>query len=134
MAICMKYLFVCVENAARSQMAEAFAREMGIEAASAGTLPASSINPDVIKVMQEIGIDMSGYKPKLLTMEMIERADVVVTMGCSIEGVCPAPMLRKMKKKLIEWNIEDPKGKPIEEVRRIRDEIKEKIISLVKSK
>jgi Protein-tyrosine-phosphatase len=130
----MKYLFVCVENAARSQMAEAFAREMGIEAASAGTLPASSINPDVIKVMQEIGIDMSGYKPKLLTMEMIERADVVVTMGCSIEGVCPAPMLRKMKKKLIEWNIEDPKGKPIEEVRRIRDEIKEKIISLVKSK
>ncbi|MFP3133558.1 MAG: arsenate reductase ArsC, partial [Nitrososphaeria archaeon] len=80
------------------------------------------------------GIDMSGYKPKLLTMEMIERADVVVTMGCSIEGVCPAPMLRKMKKKLIEWNIEDPKGKPIEEIRRIRDEIKEKIISLVKSK
>jgi len=130
----MKYLFVCVENAARSQMAEAFAREMGIEAASAGTLPASSINPAVIKVMQEIGIDMSGYKPKLLTMEMIERADVVVTMGCSIEGVCPAPMLRKMKKKLIEWNIEDPNGKPIEEVRRIRDEIKEKIISLVKSK
>ncbi|MFP3224795.1 MAG: arsenate reductase ArsC [Nitrososphaeria archaeon] len=130
----MKYLFVCVENAARSQMAEAFAREMGIEAASAGTLPSKSINPDVIKVMQEIGIDMSGYKPKLLTMEMIERADVVVTMGCSIEGVCPAPMLRKMKKKLIEWNIEDPKGKPIEEVRRIRDEIKEKIISLVKSK
>jgi len=134
MVICMKYLFVCVENAARSQMAEAFAREMGIEAASAGTLPSKSINPDVIKVMQEIGIDMSGYKPKLLTMEMIERADVVVTMGCSIEGVCPAPMLRKMKKKLIEWNIEDPKGKPIEEVRRIRDEIKEKIISLVKSK
>ena len=130
----MKYLFVCVENAARSQMAEAFAREMGIEAASAGTLPASSINPAVIKVMQEIGIDMSGYKPKLLTMEMIERADVVVTMGCSIEGVCPAPMLRRMKKKLIEWNIEDPNGKPIEEVRRIRDEIKEKIISLVKSK
>jgi protein-tyrosine-phosphatase len=130
----MKYLFVCVENAARSQMAEAFAREMGIEAASAGTLPSKSINSDVIKVMQEIGIDMSGYKPKLLTMEMIERADVVVTMGCSIEGVCPAPMLRKMKKKLIEWNIEDPKGKPIEEVRRIRDEIKEKIISLVKSK
>ena len=134
MVICMKYLFVCVENAARSQMAEAFAREMGIEAASAGTLPSKSINPDVIKVMQEIGIDMSGYKPKLLTMEMIERADVVVTMGCSIEGVCPAPMLRRMKKKLIEWNIEDPKGKPIEEVRRIRDEIKEKIISLVKSK
>jgi len=130
----MKYLFVCVENAARSQMAEAFAREMGIEAASAGTLPASNINPAVIKVMQEIGIDMSGYKPKLLTMEMIERADVVVTMGCSIEGVCPAPMLRRMKKKLIEWNIEDPNGKPIEEVRRIRDEIKEKIISLVKSK
>jgi len=134
MVICMKYLFVCVENAARSQMAEAFAREMGIEAASAGTLPASNINPAVIKVMQEIGIDMSGYKPKLLTMEMIERADVVVTMGCSIEGVCPAPMLRRMKKKLIEWNIEDPNGKPIEEVRRIRDEIKEKIISLVKSK
>jgi len=130
----MKYLFVCVENAARSQMAEAFAREMGIEAASAGTLPADSINPAVIKVMQEIGIDMSGYKPKLLTMEMIERADVVVTMGCSIEGVCPAPMLRRMKKKLIEWNIEDPKGKPIEEVRRIRDEIREKIISLIKSK
>lgn len=130
----MKYLFVCVENAARSQMAEAFAREMGIEAASAGTLPAGSINPSVIKAMQEIGIDMSGYRPKLLTMEMIEHADIVVTMGCSIEGVCPAPMLRRMKKKLIEWNIEDPNGKPMEEVRRIRDDIKEKIISLVKSK
>jgi arsenate reductase len=134
MAICMKYLFVCVENAARSQMAEAFAREMGIEAASAGTLPAGSINPSVIKAMQEIGIDMSGYRPKLLTLEMIEHADIVVTMGCSIEGVCPAPMLRRMKKKLIEWNIEDPNGKPMEEVRRIRDDIKEKIISLVKSK
>jgi len=130
----MKYLFVCVENAARSQMAEAFAREMGIEAASAGTLPAGSINPSVIKAMQEIGIDMSGYRPKLLTLEMIEHADIVVTMGCSIEGVCPAPMLRRMKKKLIEWNIEDPNGKPMEEVRRIRDDIKEKIISLVKSK
>ena len=130
----MKYLFVCVENAARSQMAEAFAREMGIEAASAGTLPAGSINPSVIKAMQEIGIDMSGYRPKLLTLEMVEHADIVVTMGCSIEGVCPAPMLRRMKKKLIEWNIEDPNGKPMEEVRRIRDDIKEKIISLVKSK
>ncbi len=129
----IKILFVCVENAARSQMAEAFAKQLGVDAMSAGTLPAKEVNPTVVEVMREVGIDISGNKPKLLTMDMIKWADVVVTMGCSIEEVCPAPMLRAMKVKLIEWNIPDPKGKPIGEVRRIRDMVRSKVEELINS-
>ncbi|WP_291764718.1 hypothetical protein [Caldivirga sp. UBA161] len=83
--------------------------------------------------MKEVNIDISGHKPKLLTMDMIKWADVVVTMGCSIEEVCPAPMLRAMKVKLIEWNIPDPKGKPIDEVRSIAKSKVEELISSIKN-
>ncbi|MCL5438032.1 MAG: arsenate reductase ArsC, partial [Candidatus Thermoplasmatota archaeon] len=72
----------------------------------------------------------SEAKPRLMTMEMIDEADVVVTMGCSVEEVCPRPMLSKMQKKLIDWNLEDPKGKPVEKVREIRDEIRKKVSEL----
>ncbi|MEM0145691.1 MAG: arsenate reductase ArsC [Conexivisphaerales archaeon] len=126
----MKLLFVCVENAGRSQMAEAIAESLGYEAKSAGTVPAENINQTVVNVMKEIGIDINGRKPKMLTNEMINWADVTITMGCSVEEVCPAPILAKMQKKLIEWNIDDPKGKPVEEVRKIRDEIKSRILKL----
>ena len=124
------FLFVCVENAGRSQMAEAFARKLGLKAASAGTLPGKQVNPVVVEAMKEKGIDMSSVHPKTLTSKMIEDADIVVTMGCSVEEVCPRPMLAQMQKKLVDWHLEDPKGKPLSEVRRIRDEIERKVSEL----
>ncbi len=127
-----KALFVCVENAGRSQMAEAIARSYGIDAISAGTIPATKVNPTVIEAMKERGFNLSSTKPKLLTPEMIEAADYVVTMGCRVEDVCPRPLIVRMEKKLVDWHIEDPKGKPIEDVRKIRSEIEERVIELLK--
>jgi protein-tyrosine-phosphatase len=123
-------LFVCVENAGRSQMAEAFAKKRGLRASSAGTMPPASVNPVVVEVMKERGVDISSNKPKMLTVEMINEASLVVTMGCSVEEVCPRPMLARMQKKLVDWNLDDPKGKPIQDVRRIRDEIEARVASL----
>ena len=125
-----RVLFVCVENAGRSQMAEAFARRKGLQAESAGTVPAESVNPAVVEAMGEKAFVFSLKKPKLLTMEMIDRADLVVTMGCSVEKICPRPMLDKMQKKLVDWNLEDPKGKPLPEVRKIRNEIERRVEEL----
>ncbi|HUI01182.1 MAG TPA: arsenate reductase ArsC [Nitrososphaerales archaeon] len=124
------FLFVCVHNAGRSQMAEAFARRRGLNAASAGTMPSASVNPVVVQAMKEKGIDVSKGVPKLLTNEMINQASLVVTMGCSVEEVCPRPMLAKMQKKLVDWDLEDPKGRNIEEVRKIRDEIERRVAGL----
>lgn len=126
-----KVLFVCVENAGRSQMAEAFGRAYGLEAASAGTVPAEKVNPIVVQVMQERGISLAG-KPKMLTEQMIRESDLVVTMGCSVQEVCPAPLVEQMEKKLVDWHIEDPKGKPIEEVRQIARQIENKTVELLK--
>jgi arsenate reductase (thioredoxin) len=123
-------LFVCVENAGRSQMAEAFAKKHGINAESAGTVPSTRINSTVVDVMRERGIDISSNHPKTLTPELIQDASLVVTMGCSIEEACPKPIIAQMQKKLVEWHLEDPKGRSLEEVRRIRDEIERKIIEL----
>ncbi len=125
-----KILFVFVENTGRSQMAEAFAKQRGISATSAGTVPSTTVNPVVVEVMKERGIDLSSSHPKMLTIEMANEADLVVTMGCSVEEVCPAPIIAKMHKKLVDWNLEDPKGKPIEKVRQIRDEIERKVAEL----
>ncbi|MHB1908470.1 MAG: arsenate reductase ArsC [Nitrososphaerales archaeon] len=127
-----RFLFVCVENAGRSQMAEAFALKLGMHAASAGTNPAYSVNPVVIGAMREKGYEISSQKPKILTPEMIDSADLVVTMGCSVEQLCPRPMLAKLQKKLIDWELEDPKGKSISEVRKIRDAIENKVKELAK--
>jgi len=121
-----KILFVCVENAGRSQMAEAFAKVYGnarIEAVSAGTMPAKEVNLVVVQVMREKGIDLSPNKPKLITNQMVQEADMIIVMGCSAEGFCPAPLLNKV----VDWQIEDPKGKPIERVREIRDEVERKV-------
>jgi arsenate reductase (thioredoxin) len=123
-------LFVCVENAGRSQMAEAFATKYGLAASSAGTLPPRSIDPMVVEVMREKNIDISSRNPKLLTKEMIDRSSLVVTMGCSVEDVCPRPILAQMQKKLVDWNLEDPKGKTIEQVRQIRDDIESRVKAL----
>jgi protein-tyrosine-phosphatase len=126
-----KFLFVCVENAGRSQMAEAFAKRYGLSASSAGTVPSPRINPIVVQAMKEKGIDISSNNPKMLTTNMIENASLVVTMGCSVEEVCPKPMLAQMQKKLVDWHLEEPKGKPIEEVRKIRDAIEIRVKELV---
>ena len=88
---------------------------------------ADRVNPVVVEAMREKGIDISMNKPKLLTAEMAEDADQIITMGCSVEKVCPAPLL----KNVIDWNLEDPKGKPIEKVRQIRDEIEKRVLKLI---
>ncbi len=125
-----KVLFVCVENAGRSQMAVAFAKKYGrgkVEAESAGTMPAKEVNPVIIQVMREKGIDLSAKKPKLIANEMVREADMIIVMGCSAQGFCPATFLNKV----IDWGIEDPKDKPIEKVREIRDEIERKVKKLI---
>ena len=114
-------------------MAEAFARRKGLQAESAGTVPAASVNPTVVEAMGEKAFNFAFKKPKMLTMEMIDQADIVVTMGCSVEEVCPRPMLVKMQKKLVDWNLEDPKGRPLPEVRKIRNEIERKVEDLTRS-
>ncbi len=127
-----KVLFVCVENAGRSQIAEAFARHHGkgiVEAQSAGTMPGIQVNPTVFAVMKEKGIDLSKNRPKMLDPNMIEQADAVITMGCSVAEYCPAPML----KKTVDWGLEDPRGRPIEDVRRIRDEIERRVLQFLRN-
>jgi protein-tyrosine-phosphatase len=126
-----KVLFVCVENAGRSQMAEAIARAYGVDATSAGTIPAAAVNPMVVEAMKERGFNLASSKPKMLTNQMIEDADYVVTMGCRVEDVCPKPLIVKMEKKLVDWHIDDPKGKPIEEVRKIRSTIEDRVVELL---
>jgi arsenate reductase (thioredoxin) len=125
-----KVLFVCVENVGRSQMAEAFAKEYGKDvfiASSAGNKPANKVNPVVVEVMKEKGIDISTSKPKLISFQIANDSDLIVTMGCNDQGICPGPFF----KPTIQWNLEDPKGKPIEEVRKIRDQIERQVLDLV---
>jgi protein-tyrosine-phosphatase len=125
-----KILFVCVENAGRSQIAEGFAKHYSkdkVEAISAGTMPSSEVNPLAIQVMQEKGIDISKNKPKQITNQMVQEADAIIVMGCSAQGFCPAPLLGKVN----DWKIEDPKGKPIEKVREIRDAIEGRVKKLI---
>lgn len=124
-------LFVCVHNSGRSQMAEAFFNRFAgnkTAASSAGTQPAPEINPTVVQVMREAGLDISHHKPKLLTLKMVEHADRVITMGCGVADTCPAAIVP-----MEDWGIEDPEGKPIEKVREIRDIIKIKVVTLIKA-
>lgn len=125
-----KVLFVCVHNSGRSQMAEAFANKLGagrIVAESAGTQPGGQLNPEVVEAMREIGYDMSGHYPKVMTPEMVDSADRIITMGCGVDaGTCPAVFVPSE-----DWGLEDPKGQPIEKVREIRDEIKYRVEKLI---
>jgi protein-tyrosine-phosphatase len=125
-----KVLFVCVHNSGRSQMAEAFfnryAKGKAI-AESAGTEPANVVDPKVVQVMKEIGIDISGKQPRRLTAEMLAGVDRVVTMGCGVEGVCPASFLPTE-----DWGLEDPSGKSLAKIREIREQIESKVKELVK--
>ena len=125
-----KVLFVCVENAGRSQIAEGFFKKLApseYEGISAGTIPISEINPLVVQAMKEVDIDISDNKSKLVTNEMIKKSDSVVNMGCMDKESCPALFVEEID----DWAIEDPKGKSIEDVRRIRDSIELKVKELV---
>ena len=122
-------LFVCVENSGRSQMAEAFFREYapkGYSEFSAGTEPSSEVNPLAIEVMREYAIDISKQRPKIITEDMIISADIRVNMGCMDRNSCPTLFIHN----LIEWGIEDPKGKPIDKIREIRDDIEQRVRQL----
>ena len=125
-----KILFVCVENAGRSQIAEGFFRKYAkeFEVTSAGTEPTSELNSIVVDVMAEVGIEISNQKPKLLSNEMIQDSFRTVNMGCMDRKSCPSLFV----KDVLDWNITDPKGKTIEEIRRIRDQIKFEVIALIK--
>jgi arsenate reductase len=121
-----RVLFVCLHNAGRSQMSEALFQSVapGHESESAGTTPAERVHPEVVEAMGEIGIDLSDHRPQRLTREMAERADVVVTMGCDDE--CPYIP----GKRYIDWDMQDPAGLPLAEVRRIRDDIRSRVQAL----
>ena len=127
-----KILFVCVENAGRSQMAEGFFRKYapkGYEPVSAGTKPTPEINPIVVEAMKEVGIDLTKQKPKILTNEMINDSILSVNMGCMDKTECPALFMKNS----IDWNIEDPKGKSLDQVRKIRDNIEQKVREICKT-
>jgi arsenate reductase (thioredoxin) len=121
-------LFVCTHNAGRSQMAAALLhREAAgrVRVASAGSQPADELNPSVVRVMAELGLDISREFPKRLTTEQVDAADVVITMGCG--DACPV----YPGKRYIDWDLPDPAGLPVEQVRPIRDEIRRRVTALV---
>ncbi len=121
-------LFVCVHNAGRSQMAAGFLRALGgdlVQVLSAGSAPGQTVNPVAVEAMAEEGIDISGAIPALLTTDAVRESDVVITMGCGDAcPVCPG-------KRYEDWVLEDPAGQGIEVVRRIRNEIRERIVTLL---
>ena len=121
-------LFVCVHNAGRSQMAAGFMEVLSegkVQVRSAGSAPKDSINPLAVSVMAEVGIDIAGNQPKVLTSEAVQESDVVITMGCG--DACPFYPGKRYE----DWVLEDPAGKDIETVRRIRDEIRSRVTNLL---
>lgn len=125
--------FVCVHNAGRSQMAEAFLnhvatqKRLPIRGISAGTMGGKELNPQAVAVMQEIGIDMSSQTPKILTPPMVQESDRIITMGCGVDAAaCPAKFYVTE-----DWGLDDPAGQSIEKVRAIRDEIQDRVQALV---
>jgi len=121
-------LFVCVQNAGRSQMAEALFRRLsgdGNEARSAGSAPGTHVHPEVVEAMRELGVDLADRVPRRLERTDAEWADVVVTMGCGDE--CPYIPGRRY----IDWDLPDPKGRPLDEVRATRDDIKRRVEGLI---
>jgi arsenate reductase (thioredoxin) len=123
--------FVCVHNSGRSQMASAFFNRLAkgkVKAFSAGTQPAETVNPIVVEAMKEVGIDINNNKPQKFTMDLVEKADRMITMGCGAdaESICPAGFLETE-----DWSLDDPHGKPIEEVRKIRDEVRRRVEKLL---
>jgi arsenate reductase len=122
-------LFVCVHNAGRSQMAAGWLRHLSgdaVEVRSAGSLPGDQVNPAAVQAMAEVGIDISGRRPTVLTADAVEASDVVITMGCG--DACPV----FPGKRYLDWDLEDPAGKGVESVRPIRDEIEARVRRLLR--
>jgi arsenate reductase len=122
-------IFACVHNAGRSQMAAAFFMALAdprkVRAVSAGTQPGERVHPEVLAAMAEVGLDLSGARPQRLTDELAQGAHLLITMGCG--DACPyVPGLRRE-----DWPLEDPKGKPVERVRQIRDEVRARVSALL---
>jgi len=123
-------LFVCVHNAGRSQIAAALLEREAqgrVRVLSAGSEPADELNPAVVEAMREVGIDISAERPKKLEDDMVRESDVVITMGCG--DACPIYPGRRYE----DWELEDPAGKDLETVRRIRDQIRERVVALAAS-
>jgi arsenate reductase (thioredoxin) len=127
-----KVVFACVANAGRSQMAaalfNALAKESRARAISAGTRPERAVHPEVVTAMREVGIDLSSAKPRYLSADLTKDAHIVVTMGCGDE----CPLIPGVERD--DWPLDDPKGQPVDTVRRIRDEIRAKVVELVKER
>jgi len=123
----MTVLFLCRQNAGRSQMAQAFFERLapGHTGVSGGSSPARAVHPEVDAVMREIGIDLTGRAPKKVHPAMLAEADLVISMGCDDPAVCDYP-----GRPVEDWSIEDPSGKPVEEVRRIRDLLRDRVMAL----
>ena len=121
-------LFVCVHNAGRSQMAAGWLTHLAgdrVEVRSAGSAPRDSVNPVAVQAMAEVGIDISANSPKVLTVDSVQASDVVITMGCG--DACPI----FPGKRYLDWDLDDPAGKSLDDVRPIRDEIKTRIEALI---
>jgi arsenate reductase (thioredoxin) len=116
--------FVCIGNAGRSQMAQALYERLGGEARSAGSRPEHELHPEVIEVMRELGVDLSDRRPRGIEQDDVEWADVVVTMGCG--DACPV----LPGKRYLDWNLPDPVGRPVDEVRALRDDIQRRVEAL----
>ena len=116
--------FVCIGNAGRSQMAQALYERLGGEARSAGTRPAQEVHPEVVEAMRELGADLSDRRPRRIEQDDVAWADVVVTMGCG--DACPV----LPGKRYVDWNLPDPAGRPVEEVRALRDDIQRRVETL----
>lgn len=127
----LKVLFICVENSCRSQIAEGFARQFGLEAESAGVKAGHGINPDAVKVMAEAGIDISNQFSKSVDNKKLASYDAIISM-CSVKTTdfCPSLFIATQA----NWNIEDPKGQPLDVFRRVRDEIKAKVRELTNTR
>jgi len=128
-----RVLFACVHNTGRSQMAEAFFNRMAdpskAQAVSGGTEPATEMNATVIAAMKEVGIDLvaEGHHPKLANLVELSPGDRAISMGCGVSIACPVHLGR-----LMDWGLDDPKGQPIERVREIRDDIKNRVEDLIR--
>ena len=120
--------FVCIGNAGRSQMAQALYERLGGEARSAGSRPERDLHPEVVEALAEVGIDVSTRRPKAIDAADVEWADVVVTMGCG-EDACPV----LPGKRYVDWNLPDPIGRPLPEVRKLRDDIARRVAELARS-
>jgi len=121
-------LFVCVHNAGRSQMAAAFLSRLGdgrVDVRSAGSTPAEEIHPVVVRAMEEVGVDLSSERPKRIDDEVVRESDVVITMGCG--DACPIYPGKRYE----DWQVEDPSGRSLDEVRAIRDDIERRVSELV---